>query len=402
MEFEQIIKRIDWLEKQQRKTSDGNAAIEERLSSIEREVAALAKQSKSLEKGLAEITGTAARLNQFEDLLSKHRKDMATNLDEIEKKAQKREVEITKRGQTEYEKLSRGIEEVRKLTDVSDIRKQMKLNAADNIRITQSIADVKARAEEIATIREPLERGQKSIEEARRTDIKRIADLQGDLVAIRKRLDETRDKMHLNTDSLHVVEGRMNDLLASESERKQAQIIFIEQQTLAHVERDRAWKEWNDRVDAFKKQASTLDTQVQAAEEASRSAKRAQESYIELNQKLERRINEITEMQRLGDERSRQEWAAFKAEDQKRWTSYTLSQDESIRELRASVAAAEERVHAFDEVVQTAQDQLHQTADATERQMQELMNWAHEWLTATERIMGHGKKTASKASKASR
>jgi hypothetical protein len=141
---------------------------------------------------------------------------------------------------------------------------------------------------------------------------------------------------------------------------------------------------------------------VQAAEEASRSAKRAQESYIELNQKLERRINEITEMQRLGDERSRQEWAAFKAEDQKRWTSYTLSQDESIRELRASVAAAEERVHAFDEVVQTAQDQLHQTADATERQMQELMNWAHEWLTATERIMGHGKKTASKASKASR
>jgi hypothetical protein len=402
MEFEQIIKRIDWLEKQQRKTSDGNAAIEERLSSIEREVAALAKQSKSLEKGLAEITGTAARLNQFEDLLSKHRKDMATNLDEIEKKAQKREVEITKRGQTEYEKLSRGIEEVRKLTDVSDIRKQMKLNAADNIRITQSIADVKARAEEIATIREPLERGQKSIEEARRTDIKRIADLQGDLVAVRKRLDETRDKMHLNTDSLHVVEGRMNDLLASESERKLAQVVFMEQQTMAHLERERAWKEWNDRVDAFKKQASTLDVQVQAAEEASRSAKRAQDAYIELNQKLERRINEITEMQRLGDERSRQEWAAFKAEDQKRWTSYTLSQDESIRELRASVAAAEERVHAFDEVVQTAQDQLHQTADATERQMQELMNWAHEWLTATERIMGHGKKTASKASKASR
>lgn len=397
MEFEQIIKRLDWLEKQQRKTSDANATLETKLASIEREVAALVKQSKSLEKGLAEITVTAARLNQFEDLLAKHRKDMATNLDGIEKKAQKREAEVTKRGQAEYEKLSRAIEEVRKLTDVSDIRKQMKLNAADNIRITQSLADVKARAEEIATIREPLERGQKSIEEARRTDIKRIADLQGDLVAIRKRLDETRDKMHLNTDSLHVVEGRMNDLLASESERKQAQVVFMEQQTMAHLERERAWKEWNDRVDAFKKQASTLDVQVQAAEEASRSAKRAQDAYIELNQKLERRINEITEMQRLGDERSRQEWAAFKAEDQKRWTSYTLSQDESIRELRASVAAAEERVHAFDEVVQTAQDQLHQTADATERQMQELMNWAHEWLTATERIMGHGKKTAKAA-----
>lgn len=397
MEFEQIIKRIDWLEKQQRKTSDANAALEERIASIEREAAALAKQSKSLEKGLAEITATAARLEQYEGLLAKYRKELATNLESIEKKAQKREAEIVKRGQTEYEKLSRTIEEVRKLTDVSDIRRQVKVHATDNIRITQSLADARARAEEIIAIREPLERGQKSIEEARRTDIKRIADLQGDLLAVRKRLDETRDKMHLNIDSLRVIEGRMNDLLASESERKQAQIVFMEQQTLAHIDRDRAWKEWNDRADAFKNHASTLDTQVQAAEEASRAAKRAQDTYLELTQKLERRINEITEIQRLGDERARQEWAAFKSEDQKRWTSYSLSQDETIRELRASIAAAEERVQAFDEVVQTAQDQLHQTTDATERQMQELMNWAHEWLTATERIMGHGKKTAKAA-----
>jgi hypothetical protein len=39
------------------------------------------------------------------------------------------------------------------------------------------------------------------------------------------------------------------------------------------------------------------------------------------------------------------------------------------------------------------QDQLHQTADATEQQLQELMNVAHEWLSAYERIMGHGKTT---------
>ena len=45
----------------------------------------------------------------------------------------------------------------------------------------------------------------------------------------------------------------------------------------------------------------------------------------------------------------------------------------------------------LDESIQTLQDQLHQTADATEQQLQELMNVAHEWLSAYERIMGHGK-----------
>lgn len=399
MEFEQIIKRIDWLEKQQRTTSEYTSTVDGRLADIERDLAALVKQVRSLEKGLADITATASRLNQFDEIFAKQRKDMNTALEGIEKKFQKREAETAKRHQAEIEKFQRPIEELRKAFDVSDIRKALKDKATEEIRITQAIADLKARTEEIATIREPLERGQKSIEEARRTDIKRIADLQGDLAALRKRLDETRDKMHLNTDSLKNVDNRMNELLASESERKQAQVVFIEQQTMAHLERDRAWKEWNERVDAFKKQASTLDTQVQAAEEASRAAKRAQDAYLEINQKIERRINEITEIQRLADERARQEWVAFKAEDQKRWASYSLSQDEAIRDLRTAIQSALAHVDSVDEPLQTMQDQLHQTTDATERQMQELMNWAHEWLSANERIMGHGKKAAKKTAK---
>ena len=396
MEFEQIIKRIDWLEKQQRKTSESASTVEERLASIERDVAALVKQTKSLEKGLAEVSAIASRLNQFDEVFAKQRKDMNAAIESVEKKAQKRELEVAKRHQAEIEKFQRPMDELRKAFDVSDIRKALKDKATEEIRISQAMTDIKARADEIAATHDQLGRAQKAFEEARRTEIKRIADLQGDLTASRKRLDETRDKMQLNMDSLRIVENRMNELLVSESERKQAQAVFIEQQSLAQVERDRAWKDWNERVEAFKKQASSLDTQVQAAEEASRAAKRAQDAYAELNQKLERRINEITEIQRLADERARQEWVAFKAEDQKRWTSYTLSQDESIRDLRQFVAAAQERVNAFDDLVQTAQDQLHQTTDATERQMQELMNWAHEWLSASERIMGHGKKAAKK------
>jgi chromosome segregation ATPase len=396
MEFEQLIKRIDWLEKQQRQTSESASGVEGRLPPIERDIAALSKQFKSLEKGLADVTATASRLNQFDEIFAKQRKDMNTALEGIEKKAQKRELETSKRHQAEIEKLQRPIDELRKAFDVSDIRKALKDKTTEEIRVTQAITDIKARAEEITATHDQLQRAQKASDEARRTDIKHVADLQGDLAALRKRLDETRDKMHLSADSLHNVENRMTELLASEVERKQAQAVFIEQQSIAQVERDRAWKEWNERVDAFKKQASALDTQLQAADEASRSAKRAQDAYIELNQKLERRINEVTEMQRLAEERARQEWVAFKADDQKRWTGYSLTQDEAIRDLRRAMTTAEERVAMLDEPVQTVQDQLHQTTEATERQMQEMMNWAHEWLSASERIMGHGKKTTKK------
>jgi chromosome segregation ATPase len=396
MEFEQLIKRIDWLEKQQRQTSEASSSVEGRLTSIERDLAALAKQFKSLEKGLADLAASTSRLNQFDEIFAKQRKDMNAAVDEIDKKAQKREREVSKRHQTDLEKLHRAIDELRTLTDTSDIRKQIKDKAVEEIRVTQAITDVKARVEEVSLLHDQFQRSQKAGDEARRTDLKRVADLQGDLSALRKRLDETRDKMQLNTDSLRVIESRMTELLSSEVERKQAQVVFIDQQSLAQIERDRAWKEWRDSYGIFKKQAEALDVQVQAADEASRAAKRAQDTYVELNQKLERRINEITEMQRLAEERTRQEWVAFKADDQKRWTGYSLTQDEAIRDLRRAMASAEERVAVLDEPVQTVQDQLHQTTETTERQMQELMNWAHEWLSASERIMGHGKKTTKK------
>jgi mevalonate kinase len=101
----------------------------------------------------------------------------------------------------------------------------------------------------------------------------------------------------------------------------------------------------------------------------------------------------MTEMQRLAEERLRQEWVTFKADDQKRWTGYTLSQDEGTKDVRRLVVKLEERIAPFNEMIQTIEDKMDQTASATEQQLQELMNVAHEWLSAYERIMGHGKAT---------
>ena len=210
---------------------------------------------------------------------------------------------------------------------------------------------------------------------------------------MRKRVDEFRQKTELQSDSLRNIENRFSELITSESERKQAQAAFLEQQSIAQVDRDKAYKEWLEKVETFQQQTETLDAQTQALDETVRAAKRAQEAYVELNQKLERRINEITEMQRLGEERLRQEWITFKADDQKRWTGYTLSSDESMRDLQKTVDKYEERIAAIDDANQTIQDQLHQTTDATEQQLQELMNIFHQWLTSYERIMGHVRKT---------
>jgi chromosome segregation ATPase len=393
MEFEQIVKRIEWLDEEHRKTRSTLTALEERMAAMEANIDVVAKQIKPLAKQIADLANTPTRLDQFDDIFAKQREDMNKALDEIEKRFQKRELEITKRHHEDIAPFPGAINELRRIieSEFPPIKRDIKARLLEEARLNEDIKALKPPIEEAVRIAQEAVRVQRVFDEARRAEAKRVADLQGELAALRKRIDEARAKADLNMDTVKNMDTRIREMHNSESERKMAQIAFIEQQAIAQLDRDRSYKEWKDKFDAIKLQTEVFDTQVIRLEETLRNAKRAQETYAELNTKLERRINEVTEMQRLAEDRLRQEWVTFKADDQKRWTGYTLSQDEGVKDVRRLVQKLEERISPFDELIATVQDQMHQTASATEQQLQELMNVAHEWLSAYERIMGHGK-----------
>ena len=393
MEFEQIVKRLEWLDQEHRKDRAALSSLEERIASIDTDIKTVAKQIKDISKKVSGIEPVVARLNQFDEILAKQRADMNAALDDLEKKHQRRERDRLKRHQAELEEINKSLPKLDQSKDISELKKLIKQRADEDIKLNVAITEIKPKIEEATRKSEDIATSYKLLEESRRQDVKRVADIQGEITSVRKRVDEFRQKTELQNDSLRNIENRFTELITSESERKKAQVAFLEQQSLAQIGRDKAYKEWLEKVDTFKKQTETLDSQTQALDETLRAAKRAQETYLDLNQKLERRINEITEMQRLGEERLRQEWVSFKAEDQKRWTGYSLSSEEAMRDIRKTVDKYEERITAIDDANQTIQDQLHQTTDATEQQLQELMNVAHQWLTAYERIMGHVRKT---------
>jgi len=390
MEFEQIIKQLQWLDEEHRKAKDALKTAEDNISSLEGNSNTHAEKLKNIFQELSDIGPVVARLNQFDEILSQQRKDLNQLFEDLEKKHKRREKENLNRYKKELDKLNSNLD---KTAVVKELTKKVKEFSDITLRLDVGFSDLKQNVEEALRNNKEIVKSQKQIEGGRRQDLKRVADLQGEITSIRKRLDEVRKNTGLQGDSLRNLENRLTELFSSENKRNQAQAAFLEQQTLAQVEREQVYKDWLEKVEEFKLQAETLDTQTQTLEDTVRSAKRAQESYDELNQKLERRINEVTEMQRLGEDRLRQEWVTFKADDQKRWTGYTLSSEESIRDLRKAVDKFEDRMTSIDDATQTMQDQLHQTTDTTEQQLQELMNVAHQWLSAYERIMGHTRKT---------
>lgn len=393
MEFEQIVNRLDWLEKQQRASKDSLSVLSERLTSFETSVNAVSKQIKTLSKQVTEIAPAAKRVEQFEAMLTKQRTDIVKLVEENEKNLARTQQDSAKQVQAEFTEINKAITQIKTTTSLTEIKKQLKERTDEIQRVLNNVSDLKSRIEEAKRSNEDVQHALKASDETRKNDLKRVADIQGELTSLRKRIDENREKATMQTDSIRNVENRFTELLSSELERKQAQTAFLEQQALAQIDRNRAWKEWREKYDAFQKDAETIGAHVQKLDEVLRGAKKAQETYLELNTKLERRINEVTEMQRLTEDRLRQEWVSFKADDQKRWTGYSLSAEESMRDIRKNVQKAEERLIGLNEAAQVLQDQMHQTTDTSEKQLQEMMNVVHEWMTSYQRIMGHGKKT---------
>jgi chromosome segregation ATPase len=388
MEFDQIFKRLDWLDEEHRKDRAEVEALTEQLANINGELKVANKKINELTIGISQFSSVLPRIDQFNEALTNQRVEILKYVDEMDNKDVDKLPQAEKRFQVQIDTINKSISEVRKIKDpISEIRREIKDNAAEEARHNTQISEWEKRLQEVIRVVEQVQIAQKATEGPRLQDVKRMADLQGAVTAARKRMDEVRQKNDLFNDNIRRVETRMNEILVSESERRQSQTSFIETQARLQIDRDRALKEMEEHLANMRSQTGTMDRQLQEWDVIQRAAKRAQESYEEIVQKFERRINEITEMQRLAEDRFRQEWVSFKADDQKRWTSHTLSQDEIHKDAHTNTVKLEERLSSLEDLVQTQQDVIQQTKDANEQLYQGMLAQIHEFLSANERIM---------------
>ena len=394
MELEALEKRLDWLEKEHRKDRGAIADLTEKLAAYENNASLIQGRVKEVNDGVARFSSIAARLEQFDLLVAQHRSEIAKAIEDMENRRLKQDREAEVRRRAEQDAINKSLIELRSALDVlPEFRKGIQARLDEDTRLIRSIAELDVKINDTARASEEVKRLIRTVDDGRKNDMKRLADVQGEISSIRKRADEAREKADLNADSLRLFDGRLNEMIASESERRQAQLYFIEQQTIAQLDRDRGWKDWQSRFDSFTKQTATLDQQLAALEETQRAVKRSQDSFDDINKRLERRINEITEIQRLAEDRFRQEWVTFKADDQKRWTNYSVTQDEVFKDIHASLEKLDTRITALDDQAQTQQDFIQQTSETTETHLQTLMNWTHEYLADYQRVLGRSRPT---------
>lgn len=389
MEFDQVLKQLEWLDGERRKDKDIIAKQEDRITALEGNLSGAHQQIKELNGEITRLSAVVGRMDDYDEALIQHRLEINKQVEEIDKQTKAREQEVEKIHRVEMRSLDTSIADTRKeLEAIAGLRRSIQAQAEEGTRLSRQIDELGGKIQDIVRTEEEYTRAYRLIEEGRRQDAKRIVDLQGEVTALRKRADEQRGQMELNSANQRKLESRMGEIVVQDSERQEAQNAFLEKQALQQVQFERTWQEWQTHIETIDRQSGDIEKQFQSLDSTHSEVKRIKNSIEELHQRVDRRVNEITEVQRLAEERFRGEWVTFKADDQKRWTNYTLTQEEQRNELSRNLEKMGDQISDLDVGVQEVQDLIQQTTEETERRLHSLLSMVHDWVAAFERTAG--------------
>ena len=391
-----IIKRLEWMDAERRKDRNLIADLEAKVAEMQGKLPLLEQQGNETSGEMSRLITLMSRFDQMDGTIAQMRVDYTRSIEAVEKQRSEHDREMEKVRRADMETINKSFGDLRKnIEAIADLRKGIQSQNEESLRLNKLIEEIRKNSVENRRDDEEYHRTQRILEEGRRQDAKRITDLQGEVAALRKRGEEQRGKVDLASESVRKLELRIGEVQASETERKTAVQSFIEKQNLAQVDRDRIWKDWGDRFTEINQKSAILDSQIQNLETANRTIKRSQEAFDDITQRFERRVNEITEMQRLTEERFRQEWVNFKSDDQKRWTNYTLTQDEQHRETARIADKQNQRLLALEDASQELRDLVQSMNEELQGRLEGLLTLAHDWLGGFERRYGSSRQQGS-------
>jgi chromosome segregation ATPase len=355
----QLIQRIDWMDKERQKDKQEISKLLERVTALEKEKTALENRLKQMDGDITKAVTVSARVNSVDTLLDQVRVDVTKRVEQLEQRRADSEREQERIRNIEREANTRMFSEIRKtLESVPRIEQDIIARKEEERRISKLVIELQQSAAEIVRRDDERIRAMASLEEARRQDAKRVVDLQTELPELRKRADENKSKLEILEDMVRRNDVRVGEVTQLENDRRMSQLAWMEQQQVAAAERERGWNDLRQRAELILRNTDDFGHRMETYAETHRQMKRTIEEYYVNLERIDRRINEAGEIQRLSEERFKQEWTAFLADEQKRWTTHMLLRDEQWRDNDRLLNKITERVEALEEQVPDVRDTI--------------------------------------------
>ena len=360
MDINQAARMIEWLDEERRRDKATIATLQERLAQQQDLVDTLLKRINTIESDQTVLRNQVVPAGRDSELIDQLRKEMRDMLEAVEAKRLTAEREAERRAELAREAVVRP---VRDLTDkIGKLEKtttELPAITVEKERLASTVASLQQRVDDLFKRLEEPERRLAFLEEQRRQNARRLSELESETPEVRKQIDSIKPKITLLEDLSLRNERKIQEIQNGDRDRREQIQQFIDQQQLLLQQRD---QQVEDLLRRFAEFDDVMQANVERFEtwaEAYRDMRRIIDDFERIGDRLERRINEVAEMQRLSEERFRQEWNDWRSDDQKRWKQFTLSNDEVWRLHDKEFERFVKQVNEMEELFAPLQDSIN-------------------------------------------
>ena len=373
-------KKLAWIDEQRRKEAEVIRRLTDRLEAAEEANGKIARQLQDLSGELARVAAVMARISQLDETLTKHRNEVSRQLESAEARRSERDRQLEQVRRKDHDDTTKAIGELRQqVRAVDDLRRSAEARKDEEVRISRTVDAFDKKVGQLVANDEERARALEAQEQLRRQDARRQSDLTSEVAEARNRTESVRGSLDHFDDRIRGLEVRQSEIESAEGERRESQNVFLEQQNVRMVEFERLWKDYARRFDSFEGQARQLGERMLVYEETHRLMRQLQPELDKALERMDRHVGEVVEKQRLAEERHKQEWATFQAEDQKRWNTFKLAHDEHWQEHDRQ---HEKHAAEMDQLERTATQALTeaiQAGDSVQRRTAELLSVLRDW-----------------------
>jgi chromosome segregation ATPase len=242
------------------------------------------------------------RTNEYPAMLEKTQQDLSSQFETLKDQLRREKADTERLRQAEIEGLNQQLADVdKRLRILPRLEERLQAREAGEQQLqtqaqqlTNSLADLSKRAED---------RFQSVVylEEQRRADARRIAAIEGDIPPLRKATDESIAKTVRLEDSLRKLTSRIEEAVQT----TKTYDAKIEELRVADFQREQRMRQYAEQAAKVETETSRLLEQTQKYALLYNQNKQAMDGLESFRARLEKRQNEIAEMQRLNEERWR-------------------------------------------------------------------------------------------------
>jgi chromosome segregation ATPase len=351
----QLAQQIKWMEDERRKDRAQIATLQERIAGQALEITETSHRLQEMDTTLKASQSLVARLLNTDRVLEEFKADVVAMINRLDDDRKKSEREADRLRNLSMETLQRQINELKlEVPRLNKIEEELPSRRAEEKRLAEALQRMQPQIEASVQVVEERTRGVPYLEEGRRQDLKRLLSVEQESINHLKKLDLQAGKLQVLEDALGKVVSRFEPIAVRLSDHDKQ----LDDLRSSDFRLQQQVKSFESLLNQLRDQVTDYTSVLNKLREQALINQRAETELNAFQETLRMRVSELSEVERLFEERVKKQFEDFLAEFEKRWGKLNPHIETRWHEHERHHRAEEERLERLENTPGPLQEQI--------------------------------------------